>query len=251
MNEANVTQPYGLNPKDVVSCIYGWKNIGDGKWYIGQTINVYNRKKEHLSYLRRNAHYNPHFQRAWNLYGESQFEFQILEFCAIDMLNIRETSWINYHNSTNKAFGYNIEGGGCKSKIVSEETRKKMSASLKGRKHSEERNRHKSVYMRIALQNRRPMSDEEKIKLSLARRGIKRGPHSEETKQKIRLAHLGKTKGPPSDEHRRKNRESHLGKKHGPMTQEQKDRISKTKKEQFALKKSLLHNLVLFPAQAA
>lgn len=40
---------------------------------------IYIRKYEHFSKLRKNKHCNNHLQKAWNKYGEKNFEFSILE----------------------------------------------------------------------------------------------------------------------------------------------------------------------------
>jgi hypothetical protein len=198
------------------------------------------RSIQHLSKLRRKIHYNLHFQRSWLDHGENAFEFRILEECSYDMLDAKEIAWINHYQSNKKEFGYNIDLGGGVFRKVSEETRAKISQKLKGIKHSEERNKLKSLSQRGS--KRKPHSKESRLKMSKSRKGKKRKPHSEETKRKLALVHLGKKKGPPSEEHRKKISESLKGKKKSPMSQEQKEKISYTKKQQIAQKKALLLN---------
>lgn len=66
----------------------------------------------------------------------------------------------------------------------SDETKRRMSASMKGKIRSEEHRRN----LTVALQNKPPVTKETALKISLANRGKKRKPFTEETKQKIRLA---------------------------------------------------------------
>jgi group I intron endonuclease len=49
--------------------------------YIGSSRNLKNRLASHKSRLRHNKHPNQHLQNAWNLYGENNFYFQVLENC--------------------------------------------------------------------------------------------------------------------------------------------------------------------------
>lgn len=124
-----------------MSAIYSILNKKNGKIYIGLTSNVKRRFKEHKSELRRNKHYNPYLQNAWNKYGESSFEFNILEYCLDEELSNNEEWWIDFFNSTDKSIGYNLTTSGesyCGSanpmygKHHSAESRMKMSQSRKG-----------------------------------------------------------------------------------------------------------------------
>lgn len=55
------------------------KNLQNDKKYVGITTNPIKRKQEHFNNLKQNKHCNRHLQSAYNLYGESYFEFQIIE----------------------------------------------------------------------------------------------------------------------------------------------------------------------------
>lgn len=107
-------------------CIYKITNLVDGKVYIGQTNRTFKeRKKNHLSCLRRNKHRNPLFQNAWNKYGEKNFMFEVIQNCAENELDDLERFWIELFDSANKKYGYNLESGGSLSKTLSMETRNK------------------------------------------------------------------------------------------------------------------------------
>ena len=58
--------------------------------------------------LNRHDHTNSHLQNAWDKYGEKNFQFEILEKCEIHDLNRREKYWIDYYDSNNNQYGYNL-----------------------------------------------------------------------------------------------------------------------------------------------
>lgn len=113
--------------------IYIATNIVNGKRYVGQTINsLRQRKNEHISSSRV-----CYFHSALKKYGISNFDWMILHECNnIDDLNKLETHYIKVYNtfvdSGDCDGGYNLTTGGT-NKIVSEETRKKISKSQKRR----------------------------------------------------------------------------------------------------------------------
>lgn len=93
--------------------IYKILCLVNNKIYIGQTINLKQRKVYHFTYLKRNAHTNIHLQNAFNKYGKKNFVFEILEFCKdLNHLNEREQYWIYFYKSYNSKYGFNIQLGG-------------------------------------------------------------------------------------------------------------------------------------------
>lgn len=74
--------------------IYKIESKTSGKYYIGSTINMKSRWSRHKSDLRKNKHHSIILQRAWNKYGESDFEFEILEECKIENLLKREQFYL-------------------------------------------------------------------------------------------------------------------------------------------------------------
>lgn len=118
------------------SGIYAITNVRDCKKYIGQSVNIHKRWNEHQYALEHNKHFNIHLQRAWN--RGDRFEFSVIEECEEEKLNEREIYWIAYYNATDCRFGYNmcIGGGTTTGRVCSEETRRKIANSNRGRKHS-------------------------------------------------------------------------------------------------------------------
>lgn len=109
-----------------VYCITNKKN---NKRYIGSSIKVYGRIMEHLSDLRNNNHHSLYLQRAWNLYGEENFDIVFLEKCDNGEKELRkcEKKWIDILNPE-----YNIMKDPV-NKTCEESSRKLISATLKKR----------------------------------------------------------------------------------------------------------------------
>lgn len=89
--------------------IYQIRNKVNGKVYVGSAVNVKHRWSSHRSLLRKGIHHSIHLQRAFDLDGEVNFAFEILEIvqCKEDLLT-REKYWIDSLNCYNDKFGYNI-----------------------------------------------------------------------------------------------------------------------------------------------
>lgn len=118
--------------------IYAILNIINGKSYIGSAINFDRRKKTHLRLLNKNSHHSIKLQNAYNKYGVDSFLFKIIEeIVNVENIIQREQFWLDKlkpeYNMTLTA-GLNSHLGLKRS----EETKKKISESLKGRKLSKE-----------------------------------------------------------------------------------------------------------------
>ena len=163
--------------------VYSIRNRINGKRYVGSASRSFRtRWGYHLKDLRANKHRNRHLQSSWRKYGEDVFEFEILEVCEPDDCVSREQVFMDAMEVTCDVHGYNIApiAGSCrgiirkKGRIVSEETRRKMSEALKGRNPTEEQLR----------------------KLSAAIKGVKRKPFTAETKAKMAASQRGKKASP-------------------------------------------------------
>lgn len=64
-----------------LSGVYEIRNALNNKRYIGSSINIYRRWRDHKRMLNLSVHPNKHLQAAWNKYGEKHFVFKILETC--------------------------------------------------------------------------------------------------------------------------------------------------------------------------
>lgn len=122
----------------MVSGVYQIYNPITNKRYIGSSIDVYRRIKEHRRRLKSNRHENKHLQNAWNKY-KYLLIFDILEFCEVIWIRECEQMYIDYYNSSDRNFGYNIDISAFNSSIkCSDETRIKISNSHKGKKLSKD-----------------------------------------------------------------------------------------------------------------
>lgn len=96
--------PKGIDKN--ASAIYQIQNVVTGKVYIGSSVQIWKRFKDHRSRLKGNKHGNIYLQNAWNKYGMSNFIFIVLEIINDDMkLVAREQHYLNLFSTSIK---YNI-----------------------------------------------------------------------------------------------------------------------------------------------
>ena len=154
-----------------IATIYRATNTINGKAYIGFTSgSLEKRQKAHY----QTAFYtktNRSFPNALRKYGWDKFEWDIL-YQSTDIyhtLNEMEPFFIKEHETYTKGYNRSTGGEGPKNVIISEETRKKMSAAKKGKPSWNKGRKH---------------SPESIEKMRLAKLGKK---HSEATKKKMSL----------------------------------------------------------------
>jgi group I intron endonuclease len=219
--------------------VYQILNTMDNKCYIGSSINIKHRWKQHMYALFTNTN-TRHLQRAWNKYGESIFVFNIICYCKKDLLLIKEQEMIDFYKSANPLFGYNIRikaesNLGIKQ---SEETKKKKrETALRGDDNPSKR---PEVRQKISDANTGlKRTDETKKKISesvkllhiLTPEIYKGYLHTEESKRKIGLSHEGKpswNKGIPFSEESCKKMS--IARKGVPLNEEWCSNISKSLK---------------------
>jgi hypothetical protein len=163
--------------------IYKTTNLINGKIYIGK----------HNGNIKSYLGSGKWLKRAIKKYGRFNFIREVLEdnIDNLKTLNEREMFWIAFYNSTNPNIGYNITkgGDGGLGKIVSEETRKKISEATKGSKNPNFGN-HLSdeAKQRISDANSN-LSEERRNKMSESRKNIpnamKGKTYSQEIKEKM------------------------------------------------------------------
>jgi group I intron endonuclease len=117
---------------EVIWSIYRITNLLNNKVYIGQSKNPKTRWSRHKSDARYGK--NNHLSLAIKKYGIENFEFTIIiQTKLIDEVDNLEKLCILQYNSTDYSVGYNISSGGQACKLVSKETREKMSNKRKGK----------------------------------------------------------------------------------------------------------------------
>ena len=90
------------------SGIYKIINIITNKFYLGSAKNLTKRWQRHLNALTKDKHENIYLQRAFKKYGKENFRFEIIEYCEIKDLLIREQYYLDYLTPWDTTKGYNI-----------------------------------------------------------------------------------------------------------------------------------------------
>lgn len=162
-----------------ISGIYKITCLVDGRCYIGQSVNVFIRLKQHKSNLKSNRHENKYLQGLYNQFGANNFTYELIEECSIEELDEREKYWINFFGGKDSKMNCNFESGGHALKTMSKELLARQSLSHKGQ-HSSPRTEFAKGIIPWNKGKKTPL--EIRQKLSKAHIGQK---ISEETKKKI------------------------------------------------------------------
>lgn len=109
----------------------------NGRMYVGSTISFLKRRRAHFQDLRKGKHHSLALQRAFDKYGESAFEFVVLEIAQPGELLLREQAVMDA-NPGRKLYNSSRTAGNCLGVKHTTETRAKLSAQRKGRKHTAE-----------------------------------------------------------------------------------------------------------------
>ena len=143
-----------LNVITKVSGIYKIINKINGKYYVGSSINIYKRWKEHIKDLNNNRHHSIYLQRSWNKNGSENFKFIIETLKQPKDLLITEQQYLDiakleYDKTYNACWNATSIMLGRKhteetklkisksqiGKVVSNDTKRKISKSKIGIKH--------------------------------------------------------------------------------------------------------------------
>jgi group I intron endonuclease len=80
-----------------------------GKIYVGSAVNFRERWRVQYRDLCDGVHHNPHLQSAWDRYGETSFEFAVLECVTLPELLAAEQRWIERTGCSDRRIGFNIK----------------------------------------------------------------------------------------------------------------------------------------------
>lgn len=76
---------------------------------IGKSEDIEYRKKVHYTELKNNTHHSKYLQDDYNLFGEENFQFEIMEIINdLDLLLISERFYIDKYDSFNIWIQYDI-----------------------------------------------------------------------------------------------------------------------------------------------
>ena len=136
--------------------IYKIENLINGKVYIGQTKEKFQRRYWlHRWKLREGTHDNSYLQRAWDKYGEENFKFEVVEILSKEEIDDREKFWIKKYKDLGMC--YSIQDGGqpeCLNQYISPEIRKRTG----------EKNRQRMLGSKLSEETKKKMSDARKGK---------------------------------------------------------------------------------------
>jgi len=177
----------------VTSGVYAIVCLQSGRRYVGSSVNIRRRIRQHIARLSAGNHHSVALQRAWDKYGHDQFQMKILGLCGPDHLIACEQN----HMDQGSEYNTSKVAGRTEGVKASPETRAKLSALFKGRRLTEAQRE--------------------------ARRGRR---HSAETIEKMRMAHAGNQYAagtPKSPEHRAKIGQKSRGR---PLSEESRQKIA-------------------------
>jgi len=181
--------------------IYLITNLINVKKYVGQTIrDPQKRLNQHIVDSNNNS--QSYIHRAIRKYGIDNFQFEVIDESSSDRdeLNDLEEFYIGFYD-TFKGVGYNCTSGGDNA-THSEETKKKMSKTHKGKKFSEESKKKMSTVAKnryFSKETRQKLSESSKREnlspetLKKMSNSAKRENLSVETLKKMSLINKGKT----------------------------------------------------------
>lgn len=86
--------------------IYLITHIASGRGYVGQSVDIESRFRDHLS-----GRGSVKLSRALRKYGPEAFEFRILLVCDREELNYHEAAFVQQLNTLHP-YGFNLIGGG-------------------------------------------------------------------------------------------------------------------------------------------
>ncbi len=158
--------------------VYRITHQHSGSYYIGSTNNLNHRVTQHLDHLQRGSHHNRALQGLYK--DSSELRFDYLTYSTIDEAHAEEQRQLDIYHGTPGCLNVGSGVVGPWTRGVPDEQREKMNAGFREYARSDE---FRAKRRELMLGNK--VSEEQKIKTSLALTGIKR---SEETRKKLSTA---------------------------------------------------------------
>ena len=124
----------------------------NGKIYIGQSRDLEKRKLQYSKYLKRYCR-QLKLVNSINKYGWESHNFEVIEYCDFDFLNIRERYWQEYYDSIENGLNCLYTKTLEKPALFGLETRDRMRKSQTGKR----------------------LSDSHKLKISESKKGVSIG----------------------------------------------------------------------------
>lgn len=213
-----------------------------GRIYIGQSKDIEVRWKDYRS-LRCKGQRKLYY--SLNKYGIDRHIFTVQEECTLDMLNERERYWQEYYRVLEGGLNLEINKTTGTKRILSLETRQRMSDAQKGKTQSESTK--KKIQETRAQRGIGAHTEEAKRKISEA---LKKRVRTQETFEKIATKNRGQKR---TEEARRRMSDSKLGTKNSEQVKLNKSQAAKTKKNagnlhscksigQYSIEGSLIKN---------
>ena len=220
--------------------IYLLTHIATGRKYVGQSVDIQKRWREHSR-----CYSDARLGKSIKQYGWHAFNAEIVELCEFSRLNELELFHITLQDCVFPR-GFNLAKGGGNS-LHHPESIAKMSASQTGVMHTAE------TRQKIATACKERMTETEKARLSAILKGRERSPgataktaaahigmkRSTESKEKMRLAKLGKKQSAEHIASRLATRKEHPPKKPAPFREEHRARISASGKGRAVSQKTI------------
>lgn len=164
------------------SGVYLWRNLLNGKEYIGSSSDLRIRLRNYFKISHLERQYSMLINRALLKYGYSNFSLEILEYCEPSVVVEREQYYMDLFQPE-----YNLlpKAGSRLGHKHSEETIEKLRNHWKGREHSKE-----TLEKLSALQTGRVLSEETRAKMSASAKlnvstGGVRGTHPKSQKVEV------------------------------------------------------------------
>lgn len=151
--------------------VYVIKCVSNGRFYVGSSRNIKNRKRTHLKQLRKGKHHNAFLQRVYDKYGEDSFKFSYRLTDTQQEALLLEQHYLYSHMFNSKCMNIGLHAV-CGDNLTRHPERAKIIAKIKATQFA----------------NLQAMSIEEKKRL-FGRAGSKNGmygkSHSKETRAKM------------------------------------------------------------------